>query len=51
MSAISVLTSSVNSIAYMIKLFFSENFKGDDFLSGTQTVLELNHFLKKEVHL
>ena len=30
------------------KLFMFENFKGDDFLNGTKTVLELNHFSQKE---
>ncbi len=30
------------------KIILFENFKGDDFLSGTQTTLELNHFSQKE---
>lgn len=30
------------------KLFLFENFQGDDFLNGTKTVLELNHFSQKE---
>ena len=30
------------------KLFMFENFQGDDFLNGTKTVLELNHFSQKE---
>ncbi|SHN59554.1 hypothetical protein SAMN05444395_102276 [Flavobacterium fryxellicola] len=30
------------------KLFLFENFKNDDFLNGTKTVLELNHFSQKE---
>jgi hypothetical protein len=30
------------------KIFLLENFKGDHFLDGTQTVLELNHFSQKE---
>lgn len=30
------------------KLFLFENFKNDNFLNGTKTVLELNHFSQKE---
>lgn len=30
------------------KIFLFENFKGDDFLNGSQTTLELNHFSQKE---
>jgi len=30
------------------KLFLFENFQEDDFLNGTKTVLELNHFSQKE---
>lgn len=30
------------------KLFMFENFQGDDFLNGTKTILELNHFSQKE---
>lgn len=30
------------------KIFLLENFKGDHFLEGTQTVFELNHFSQKE---
>jgi hypothetical protein len=30
------------------KIFLLENFKGDHFLEGTQTILELNHFSQKE---
>ena len=30
------------------KIFLLENFSGDNFLEGTQTVIELNHFSQKE---
>ena len=30
------------------KVFLFENFKGDDFLNGLKTTLELNHFSQKE---
>lgn len=30
------------------KLFLFENFKGDNFLNGKKTILELNHFSQKE---
>ena len=30
------------------KIILFENFKGDDFLNGSQTTLELNHFSQKE---
>ena len=30
------------------KLFLFENFQNDNFLNGTKTVLELNHFSQKE---
>lgn len=30
------------------KIILLENFKGDHFLEGTQTVLQLNHFSQKE---
>lgn len=31
-----------------VKLFLFENFQGDDFLNGTKSILELNHFSQKE---
>jgi hypothetical protein len=47
-SAILSPDQSVIALLTHDKIILFENFKGDNFLSGTQTVLELNHFSQKE---
>lgn len=46
-AAISPDASKVALLAHD-KIVLFENFKGDDFLNGTQTQLQLNHFSQKE---